>query len=128
IILDHKRKSYTLLDKETVDEMAAQIQGAMAQMEEQLANMPPAQRKMMEGMMKNRMPQLGGEKLELIVKRTGDEDTIAGYEAERVDVSTSEGKQRELWVAPWSELEGSKEIAGSFTGMATMFESMMSAF
>lgn len=128
LIVDHKRKSYMKLDKKTIDDLAAQLKGAMAQMEEQLANMPPAQRKMMEKMMKDRMPKAAEPKAELSISRTGEKDTVAGYKAEKVELSSPDGVRRELWVTPWTELKGSEEITSSFEGMAEFFESMISAF
>ncbi len=126
LMIDHKRKSYTQLDKAMIEEMANQLKGAMAQMEAQMASMPPGQREMMERMMKGKMPQ-ASQALDLSVKRTGEKDTIAGYKAEKVELSTASGKQSELWVASWSDLEGSEAVAESFKGMSQLFEGMVSA-
>lgn len=128
LIVNHDRKSYFQLDKKSVEEMAAKVNDAMAQMEAQLAKMPPAQRQMMENMMKDKMPAAVSEKPELTVSRTGKTDTVAGYEAERIDVMSPDGKQRELWVASWSDLKGSKQIAEAFKGMSQLFSGMMNAF
>lgn len=128
LILDHKRKSFMQLDKQTIDQIASQLGEAMKQMEEQMAAMPPAQRAMMEKMMKGKMPQGAEAQPELTVTRTGEKDTLSGFKAEKVEVGSAAGKQRELWVAKWSDLKGSEEVGEAFKGMSELFAGMMSAF
>jgi hypothetical protein len=53
-IIDMDKKTYTEMTKTDVDRMGAQMAGAMAQLQEQMKNMPPAQRAQMEAMMKGR--------------------------------------------------------------------------
>ncbi len=128
VVLDHERKSYFQIDEKSVAEISAKLDAAMAEMEAQLANMPPAQRAMMENMMKGKMPQGGQERPESTIVRTGKFDTISGYKAERVDVQSSDGKSQELWVAPWSALGGSEEVVDAFSGMSSLFNEMLGAF
>lgn len=125
LIINHKSKSYIGLDKGQIDKFSKQLSDAMAQMEQQLANVPPAQRKMMEKMMKDRMPQMG-EKIEVSVSRTGETETIAGYDTEKVEVRAGDTRQ-ELWVVDWAELEGSEQISAGMEGMSELFSGMMSA-
>lgn len=127
-VVNHKEKSYFELDREAIEEMSAKIGGAMAEMEAQLAKMPPAQREMMEKMMKDKMPGQAKKLPEPTIKRTGESDTVAGYEAERVDLLTPAGETHELWIVPWDELKGSEGISDAFTGMSQLFDKMMSAF
>ena len=54
---DHDKKSYFVIDEETMKAFAAQINEAMEMMEQALANVPEAQRPMIEEMMKKKMPQ-----------------------------------------------------------------------
>ena len=51
-IVDPARKTYMEMTKADVDQLSAQLQGAMAQMKAQLEKLPPAQRAQMEAMMK----------------------------------------------------------------------------
>jgi hypothetical protein len=57
IWVDHDRKSYFVIDEETMKAFSAQINEAMEMMEQALANVPEAQRPMIEEMMKKKMPQ-----------------------------------------------------------------------
>ena len=52
--------TYREMDKAQVDAMGQQMSKAMEQMQAQMANMPPEQRKMMEDMMKGKMGAMGG--------------------------------------------------------------------
>jgi hypothetical protein len=51
-IIDDTRKTYSELTKADLDAIAAQLSGAMAQMQDMMKNMPPEQRAQMEAMMK----------------------------------------------------------------------------
>ncbi len=58
LALDKDRNEVRVIDKATMDRVANQLNGAMAQLQEQLAKMPPEQRAMMERMMKGKMKGL----------------------------------------------------------------------
>jgi hypothetical protein len=53
-ILDDDRKTYNEMTKADVDRLGGQVQDVMAQVQAQLANMPPAQRAQIEALMKGR--------------------------------------------------------------------------
>ena len=57
VMLDKAKNKYQEIDEQTMDQMAHQMSGAMAQMDAAMKNMPPEQRAMMEKMMKGKMPQ-----------------------------------------------------------------------
>jgi len=50
-VIDSEKKTYTEMTKADVDRMGTQMAGAMAQMQEQMKNLPPAQRAKMEAAM-----------------------------------------------------------------------------
>jgi hypothetical protein len=54
-IVNLDKKSYSEITKEEVDRLAGQMNDMMAQMQAQMANVPPAQRAQIEAMMKGRM-------------------------------------------------------------------------
>jgi len=59
-LIDVDKKTYSEITKADMDRLAAQMSDAMAQMQQQLAKMPPEQRAQMEAMMKGRgMPGFG---------------------------------------------------------------------
>jgi hypothetical protein len=53
-MVNYDMKSYTEMTKADVDRLGGQMNAAMAQMEEAMKNMPPAQRAQMEAMMRGR--------------------------------------------------------------------------
>jgi hypothetical protein len=60
VMLDKGRNEYREMDQQTMNQMAQQMQGAMAQMQDAMKNMTPEQREMMEKMMKGKMGQMAG--------------------------------------------------------------------
>lgn len=59
VILDTARNEYREMDKQSMEQVSSQLQGAMAQLQSQLQNLPPEQRARLEQMMKGRMGQGG---------------------------------------------------------------------
>jgi hypothetical protein len=56
VLLDKTKNEYREIDQQSMAQMTGQMQGAMAQLNERLKNMPPEQRAMLEKMMKGSMP------------------------------------------------------------------------
>ncbi len=121
LYVDHRKKSYIVMDEATLEEVSAQISDAMKQMEAELARMPPEQRAMVEQMMKG---QMGG--------MMGQQDTPAA--APRVEAVGSgkwqshtcrqyaifEGaeKTQELCAAKLDDIDGGDEVMEAFRDMA----------
>lgn len=59
IVLDRRRKQYQVMDRAALQQMSQQVSSALAQIQEQLKNLPPEQRAMMEKMMGKQAGQLG---------------------------------------------------------------------
>jgi hypothetical protein len=57
VILDTARNEYREMDRQSMEQVSQQLQGAMAQLQSQLENLPPEQRARVEQMMKGRMGQ-----------------------------------------------------------------------
>ncbi len=57
VILEPARNEYREIDQQAMNQAVQQMQGLMAQLQAQLANLPPEQRARMEQMMKGRMGQ-----------------------------------------------------------------------
>ncbi len=79
-VVEHSKQRYMIMDEEFADSVSTQVDAAMAQMQAQLAQLPPEQRAMMEQMMKDRMPNMQGEKAVQEFRRTGRKQEIAGFE------------------------------------------------
>ena len=57
MIVDHGNQSYMVIDEEAMKELAGMVSGISDQLAKALEGVPEEQRKMMEEMMKKRMPQ-----------------------------------------------------------------------
>jgi hypothetical protein len=56
LVCEHDKKRCQAIDERDIAELSEEIGGAMKQMKEELAKLPPEQRAMMEKMMQGRMP------------------------------------------------------------------------
>lgn len=59
VILDPARNEYRDMDRQSMEQVSQQLQGALGQLQSQLQNLPPEQRARLEQMMKGRMGQAG---------------------------------------------------------------------
>src|SRR5690348_6958767 len=76
-IIDDAEKSYIVLDKATMQQVAQKLQTAMDKMKEQMAKLPPEQRAQMEQMMGGAM-NLQGKPRTVEVAATGKSDSVNG--------------------------------------------------
>jgi hypothetical protein len=129
IVIDHEKKSYFVMDREQIEEVAGQVNQAMAQMEEALKNVPEEQRAMVEQMMKKRMPKQqapAGPSSEL--RKTGERGEKNGYPCVKYEVLRKGEIIGEMWVTEWKNVESSGEVQAVFGEMAEFFRSMLDSF
>jgi len=118
VTVDHKKKQYS---ETTLAEIEQAMKAASAQMEQQMASIPPAMRERMQGMM-------GGLAGEVTVAK-GETKQVAGYATQQYVVKMGESMTMNLWNTeelkpPVPNLELRK--LASFTGpMATMGQNPM---
>lgn len=112
--VDYGERQYvTASFQEYVQAMTGAVQAAAGhmaearkQMEQALKDLPPEQRKMMEQMMRQQMPQGGGPgaggcvEPRREVRKTGQQATVAGFPAVRWEVLADGKVESEVWVAP----------------------------
>lgn len=112
--INYEEKSSTT---STVQEFVQSIKGMMSsvmkQMEEAMKQVPPEQRKMMEEMMRAQMPkQEDCPEVKTELRKTEQQETIAGYSAVRYDVLVDGKTTSELWIskeiAAWKEIDPEK--------------------
>jgi len=129
ILLDHSKSEATVIDKATMDEIAAQMSQAMEQMKQAMANVPAEQRAMMQGMMKGKM---GGMMIEppppTDVRKTSETGTTNGYSWVKFEVYQEGGKIQELLVTDWSNLEIDASTFDVFKEMSAFFEDLGKSF
>lgn len=122
LILNHQDKSYFRMDQQTVAQLSSQISEAMQQMQEQLKNLPPEQRALMEQMLKGRMPDgmsMGGSAQgpALRIEPAGSE-RVEQYSCEMYEVYRGQEKTQEICVVSVNQLGALGQVMDSFRTMA----------
>jgi hypothetical protein len=125
-VIDDKDKSYVVFDKATMDELAKQLNSAMAQMKEQLAKLPPEQRAQVEQMIAQQMPGMAGDgkKWTVEVIDTGKSDKVDGRSCRLWDVKRNDELDEQLCVVPYTSLPGKENFQAVFASFAKVFEEM----
>jgi len=120
--IDYKERAYTTATVkeyaemmrqglEKMGEAMGQMQGQMKELEEQLKNLPPEQRRQVEAMMRQGQqaarpqaaPRVKPEDCapdKVDVKRTGRNITVAGYDASGYQIFANGKLDSEVWIAP----------------------------
>ncbi|MGH7412254.1 MAG: DUF4412 domain-containing protein [Candidatus Methylomirabilis sp.] len=123
--VDYNRKHYVTATVQEFGQMMQGVQQAtsgqmarvMKEMQERMKDMPEEQRKMIEEMMRSKMPQTESGSQDCVepkieLRKTGQQETIAGYSAVRYDVLADGKPESELWVAKgitaWREMDPKK--------------------
>jgi hypothetical protein len=101
-IVNIDRKTYSEMTKADMDRIGGQAAGAMAQMQEQLKNMPPEQRAMVEKMMQGRgMTGMGAPPAPKTVYRPAGSDKVGKWTCTKYDGYQGSQKTAEVCtVAP----------------------------
>lgn len=124
INIDHKTKTYTVMDKQTLQGLANQMNEAMAEMEKQMANMSPEERAMMEKVMKGKMPTIQDTNhVEPVLKKAGS-GNVSGYACTKYEVYKGSEKVRDLCVTSWSNIESGSEMQSTLLKMANFMEDL----
>jgi hypothetical protein len=99
VTLDRNRNEYREMDQQYMDQMAKQMNSAMAMMEEQMKNMPPQQREMMEKMMKGKMPQMAAQPQVPTIYTAKGSDTVNGFACTKYEGTRNGEKVAEVCAA-----------------------------
>lgn len=130
MVVDHKDKSYYLIDQKSIEQMSGSINNAMQEMEEKLKDLPPEQqemiRKAMEG---NNMgnSQTASKPTAPVYEynNTGEETKVNGYPCVKYDVTKNGVLSQSLWITDWGNIEGGKESKKAFATMAGFFQELL---
>jgi hypothetical protein len=128
IAIDHEEKEFYVIDQAAMERIGTQLNSAMQQMQQALADMPPEQRAMAEQMMKQHIPVPAEEPEPLSVQKTGRSDTINGFDCDYYDVQQQGARIRELCITEWDAIDGGREAGDSMLAMAGFFEKMAEQF
>jgi Asp-tRNA(Asn)/Glu-tRNA(Gln) amidotransferase C subunit len=128
-ILQHDKRRYTELTRETVEQISNQVSTMMAQMEEQLKSLPPEQREAMARIMKGRMPMPDAAPTSPPeIRKTGETADISGFPCTRYDVYQDGEKRAEVWATPRSRIPGAENLSAVFESLAEFYRSLTKGF
>ena len=92
-MVNPKEKTYSEMSFDDLEKQMAAASEEMKKAQEQLKDLPPEQRKMMEGMMGGMMKDV-----DYAVEKTGEKKTVAGYSCEKVLLKDGEKVAGTFWV------------------------------
>jgi hypothetical protein len=96
MLIDDSKKSYTEMSEADIEALGSQMSGMMAQIEQQMKNMPPEQRAQVEAMMRGRggaMPGATGPKIAYTKVGT---DTVGKWTCDKYEGSSGGQKVSEV--------------------------------
>lgn len=129
IIIDHRGKTYLVMDEAAIGSLTAQLNQTRSQVTEALKNVPENQRASMEQLLRQRVPSVQGPpRSPARVRLVGDRARVFGYPAERYEVVRDGRKIRELWATDWSNIDGGREVARVFAELGDFTHDMTEAF
>lgn len=103
-IINPRKREYAVMDEAAMEELAGTMNSAMAEMEKQLADMPPAQREQMKKMMGGMM-DAGKKMLEPKITRSGRTGSYAGYDCEYVTMTIPNISESEMCVTDIGDID-----------------------
>ena len=116
-----KDKTYLEMTEKDFEEMFAKVDEAMKKMQAQMANMPPEQKKMMEGMMAKMMPGGAGAS-KTAYKKTGAGGSVNGWSTDKYEGTRDGAKTSEIWAAAPKDLKLDEKDFQVMKDMAKFFQ------
>ena len=112
LTIDHDRKEFMRVDKASIERMASTVSGAVSQVDGLLANLPEDQRAMIEGLIKDKLPQAAPTQPKRpLLRSTGKRATHGGQDTRQVEVLVDGSKRSEFWIAAWTGIDGRVKTA-----------------
>lgn len=120
-------KTYTRIDRDGIAALGGQMSAAKAQMEKELAKMPPEQRAMAEQMMARMMGKMAEPPTPPTPKATGESRTVAKVDCDDYTYTRDNGETDTLCVAAAKALEMSKAEYATVRKMYDMLSELSRA-
>ena len=129
IVIDHRQKTFSVMDKETMKAMSDMMggEGMEKMLQEALKDVPEDQRAEIEKMMREQMKQAGGgagqkQVSKVEYSKTGESGDKNGFPCEQY-VGKRDGQVvRELWVTDWDNVKGGSDARETFKSMAAFWQ------
>ena len=109
-VVDHKERTYTVMDDAMLRRIGGQMAQARQQMEAQMANLPPEQRAMMQRAMSGMTGQQAGAAAHTEYRRTARTEAAAGVACKVWEGYAAGKKTEEVCIAAASAIPGGNEL------------------
>lgn len=103
-VLDHKKKEFMVMDKESLKKIADKMGGAMEQMKAAMSKLPPEMQKMMKEKMAAMNPQGGKDKPPVDIKKLKSGEKVGQWSATHYEVTRGKDTVSDLWTVPFKEV------------------------
>ena len=122
---DDERKTYTEMSRESLGQMRQQMDAALAQVRQQMANMPPDQRKMVEEMLaKQGAGAMGQPGVPTVTfEKSGGRQTVGKWSCEGYARLENGRKTQDLCIARIADVGLTSDDLKAFTSMSAMLKS-----
>lgn len=124
-VIDDADKSYSVVDREMLAGISAQVDSALEQARKALENVPAEQRAMLQEVLDQNMPQGSRETPEVRLERTETTGTHLDHPTRRFLVYVDGVKRHELWITPWKYLDHGEGVEDAFLELSTFFRDML---
>jgi hypothetical protein len=119
-VVNKDKKSYAEMTQDDMKKLKAKMEEMQKMMEEQMKNLPPEQRKMMEQMMPGSMAKAKVVKSEYKKKASGQK--VGKWICDQYDVFKDGKKSSEMWTTSWDQIGISREDVAGLKKMGEFFE------
>ncbi|MEM6794352.1 MAG: hypothetical protein AAF725_10235 [Acidobacteriota bacterium] len=122
LVVDYPSKSFTLMDDQAIEDLKAQLEFTMLQLDRQMAELAPEQRQKMRDSL--RPPEPAESKL----VDTGKTAEKSGFDCRLFEVREGETVTRQIWVASWDQVEEGEQLKKSLLGFDAFTTNLSDAF
>lgn len=126
LAVDHGRKSYMVIDRESIAQTLEQLNPALERMRQQLESMAPDQRALVEKMMGRNLPPKESAPQRWEVASTGETGAQAGIDCEWHTVSVDDQLTQRLCMADPDKVTGGRAALANMRAMAQFFDEVFS--
>lgn len=119
--LDNKAKTYTEMTKDDIKAMKSQMDEAMKRMQDQMKDLPPEQRQMVEEMMKGKMQS---EPAKTTFNKVASKVKVNQWTTDKYEGHRQGSLEKEVWSADMDELGLDDESLQVMTGLSEFFKEL----
>lgn len=124
LVVNHEEQVYSVMDDEAIQLMAEELENAMMKLDEQMAGLPPEQRKLLRDSLVGGQARKGSTE----IVNTGEVATKAGFPTRKMEVRRGDELLREVWVVDWSQVPEGEDIKSALLGLEDFFLKIQKIF